>query len=594
MLTVEKIKELIKSPKNQKSLLEARENERVLEFLFYDRHREEKFFSKLTSLLVPDRIEYCRSIYENHCTSILDKIPSHLSKIFEAQGKLFKYRFKDLNTEIKFSQWSEGSYEGISPLQFWSNKGLQYLLCHPTSIVISDIIADVPKNKVYTCSHIVDIDADAQGIKYAILKFNIDSGDQIITADQKAVDVTVKYFAFDEANYYVLSQAGDEIIIDKQIPHKAKECPIEWLYDVNLYPDNHVIKKSIVWDSRGDLMDYLRSRNFQKMYKYDTGHPTIIEPEIEEVEFSNPAVQDGDYETTPGGNGGFAGALIAATNQRKPNIKTRSGRRILIPQQNFNPDVLKHLIDSFKTLEGNSEVLNYLWTDCEQLEEKILCDIIGSGYGATEEIAGKTATEVHAGTETQESVLTFIKSKIETSWQGSFRKCANLGFVGLVSITINLGDKFFLKSDEKLSAELKGMSEAGFPFADLAHKRNEVIYTQYKHDVDFLERRRILNAIQPFTQFTKTEVLGMAQTLVQSPANLDFYLYLHFDELVNRFEIEEGSIAVFGVEMENYNKRIKLIKDKLITYLNEKLAYGREQQPAQSSGGSEEINGESR
>ena len=61
----------------------------------------------------------------------------------------------------------------------------------------------------------------------------------------------------------------------------------------------------------------------------------------------------------------------------------------------------------------------------------------------------------------------------------------------------------------------------------------------------------------------------------------DYYISLNFNDLIRRFEMENGNIVTWGNEL-NYDKKIQRIYDTLIFYTNQKLESNEQNSSEQS------------
>ena len=106
--------------------------------------------------------------------------------------------------------------------------------------------------------------------------------------------------------------------------------------------------------------------------------------------------------------------------------------------------------------------------------------------------------------------------------------------------------------------------------------KNQIIYTKYRNNNIEINRKKILEDLDPFPFQSFKDLLDMYRLGLITKEDLKLKNY--FLTFVGQFERENLLITEFG-KLLNYNKKIEIINSKLKTYVQSK------QEPELSSQG---------
>jgi hypothetical protein len=110
--------------------------------------------------------------------------------------------------------------------------------------------------------------------------------------------------------------------------------------------------------------------------------------------------------------------------------------------------------------------------------------------------------------------------------------------------------------------------KAGVQSSVIADLNKQLIETKFKTQPYKVAYMNIAADLEPSPFDTREEVeKKYASRMITST---DYYIKLNFYDLIRRFERENGSIVLFGIELP-YDTKINRIKDTLIFYTNQNL-----------------------
>jgi hypothetical protein len=135
-------------------------------------------------------------------------------------------------------------------------------------------------------------------------------------------------------------------------------------------------------------------------------------------------------------------------------------------------------------------------------------------------------------------------------------------FKGCIS---NLGDQFFLATEEQLKDDIIRTKEAGMPSWEVFNIIEQLTATKYKNSPDQRNRAMVLMDLDPFPTMSIQELIEIEGGL--DP--LDVIIKKNFDQFISRFERENASLVRFGQDIA-YNVKIDNIIKAIKGYAKEK------------------------
>ena len=195
-------------------------------------------------------------------------------------------------------------------------------------------------------------------------------------------------------------------------------------------------------------------------------------------------------------------------------------------------------------------------------------DILYAGTGdkglISDQIRDETATATMASSRSLEDRISEIIGMVE-SFEMFIKKAIkdlHKDFTNIkdYSITVRYGRRLTIKGEGELLDEIKNSKLANMPSSYIFALQKDLIHSKYKNNADELERQLILADVEPFCGYSFDEIMKFGSNVDQN----DMKLKINFDSLVDQFEAE-NIIQEFKKDSP-YKQRIKLIKEKLLSY----------------------------
>jgi hypothetical protein len=137
-LTEDKIIQLIKKPINGGAISEAISHQARLEM-----HMEGKninsILRQVDKILLDPKIDNFKELLRPYTVPLMNEIYTSLFKIHNAKGRASKWVFKDGEREEEFDSVISDSYDNQTPQYFYENKGFNYLMSAPNTVILTDL-----------------------------------------------------------------------------------------------------------------------------------------------------------------------------------------------------------------------------------------------------------------------------------------------------------------------------------------------------------------------------------------------------------------------------------------------------------------------
>ena len=261
----------------------------------------------------------------------------------------------------------------------------------------------------------------------------------------------------------------------------------------------------------------------------------------------------------------------------KGRNRNRMGMNIEVPLSELmkaESGVVSSLLKNpFFRLDADTNVLDFHKQDLADFAQHIYESVCGSDSFSMRGAKQMNEKQVESTLENIITKLTSVSSEVSKIMSFALNISAKVWLRDEVEVNgfIFLGDKFYLKSKEKLYAEYEAMLKSGGATSqDLQLKRNEIRETTHKNDSKFLARNEIIQNLTLFDNFTKDEVTNIYAN--HNVITLESYAYwLYFDDLLQEFERGlNGDLVNYKMELP-FNSRIEQIKKELLNILKTKI-----------------------
>lgn len=565
VLSEEQIRKLLEKPAHSKTLEKAISAQALLE-QHYSNNNKELVYSAVQPLLTAQKYARFKQVYKNHAQTVVNKIERHYGKVFEAFGNVTTIDIVGNPTATQqFKEQLETIFSGQSDEDYFKQNAVKHALIEPNSVYIVGSTLDENNDIQLKAKHIKvkdihDIETDKSGVQYIIIKHGEERKPE------------TRYFVYDCMNYSVWKQTSSGFMLDdeytaKLTPHGNTCCPATFSFHDDVELDNNSFKKSILWDSSKDLLEYSILRTFYSYYKYFSAFGRDIKPQTR-CNYS-----DKNNNVSCNGFGTLQpidqSSIHKGSGTSCPNCAGKNkdvwGEIVEIP---INQQTNEVLINNYSKLnfriEADTNILEFHSDDVVRLKQEITNDVIGEGYGKSYNNQAVNEDQVRSNFDDQESNLTFFKTNIEKTWEFILCRAVEI-FTPESEYIINkrLGDKYFLKSTEQLYQELESLYKGTSNSALIEQKQTEILLTENKNDVETMQRYQIVKALKPYSTFPLTYIEKNRVSLSLNQLRM----YDNFDQVMTIFESRNGKLEGMVIDQTN----IGLVITNLNSIFNEIL-----------------------
>lgn len=497
-----------------------------------------------------------------------------LTKVFDASDRYVGYEF----TNPALSQDYETFLKDIGHNTFWRNQGFQALKTAINSIVILDLpaVQDLVKDKfprpyyyLLDVQRLINWDVNSK-FKFEYVIFHNKYDSDII-------------HAFDDGYYRTFKRSSDgkahDYTLVSEVPHNLAECPAKSFWSTPFNDRSRIQKRGPQTNALGKMDYLLWLYTATKHAELQAGFPIDVVYE-----------QGCDYRDASGNTckGGTVQVAVNATLNDGQDIRYRydecptckekqmlgAGTLLTAPAMASKDDV--DLIQGMNRISADTVSLEYLLTRISKYETDISVNMIGFISEGIREAMNKE--QVNSMFESQINCLAEVSENFQAIDLWVLEGLAKLryGTQAVVSITSNWGRKWFIHTVEKLQAEFKESKENGFPNFELSSQFEQIIQTKYKNNPAMLERARTLAAIEPYQNYTVSDIGSLSEKFGLN--NNLVHLKLDFSNYVSRFEREYMDVGAFMQYMP-FSTKVTFIREKLLEYVEEDYTIIKEEDP---------------
>lgn len=569
-LNEQRIRELIGRPKNGSILSAAREEEKELKQLFNDEYKEDVIFSKVAKILTPEKAKAFKNVYQNHSKPIVDKILTHMSKVYESYGRVINYDFgNNISAEVQFEKAVVPRiYSGVSDDDYWRNIGHGIAIREPMSVFVTGLVVDQDETgevtdqsiqvKHWPLSCIHDMDATPEGIEYLILKIKGEGGNEY------------QYWAYDSVSIYVFREGKGGLVLEKNFEHGMGKTPCHRAYN-KITRSELTHSESILAQVKEDLIWYSIMATFLKHNKIFSNYGTSVRPQTR-CDYHDDShglicvngilASDGTGNSTlPPGFAEPGGNLCPKCNKGKGAI----GEEVEIPIAMQKDDFAKVLKDLYFRVEPSTDILKFNTEDMENWKNEILENVIGKGFGFQFKKQAVNKDQIGANFDDQESNLNEFGERIAHVRKHQLDCAATLFSPSFTESIFKLGKTHFLKPIEQLYSEQKQILETTSNYSMIQQKGLEIVLAENKNDPSKIDRWKLMSILRPFGTFPPDHIEKNFDKLsALFPGELAFYY--RFPEVLELFEAEYGPIQTFAVNADR--DKAELTMDSKVLQIN--------------------------
>lgn len=547
-------------------------------------HRD--FMAWVRSLLPEDKYLQFEKFYRLPVptTDVSDRIFTQLERAFQADNQYVKVEFKSPEIGAEFELFRVG----LGDNTFWQDKGFEAMQTAINSVVLVDLprvqLGPRPEPTYYlmeiNAANVHDVDFKEDGVADYII-FNLSRHQRAVFDDE--------YFRLVEKPENL---GWDKAVITMAVPHSEyteegvlvsglgyAPCCRFWDNLLNAQ-QNRVEAKGPITKLLGRMDEYLFDYYSLRYYKSYGKWPILWEYESKAPMHQHPNVaglkcQGGYFVEQPEDvlvdtNGVLERvpqkARVSVCEECKKSRFTGPGsiKRVTPPQKNNDPD----LRVPAGWIDPNPELVKLANEDLREAEYAIIEAAVGRNHETT---GPRNELDVKDGVEVAQSMLLNITKNIAASRRFALETMAILmyGRELYARTTVDLGDEFFLKTEEQIKAEYKSGKDSGLPDYILAPTREMISETRYRNNDEMRMRQRILSNLQPYPDRTDAELQAWITAASGSlNANL-IRLRMNFMAYVAEFEREQEMSIVDVAANVSFEVKIRLIRERLVAYVEQ-------------------------
>lgn len=465
-----------------------------------------------------------------------DNIKNQLRRVFYAEDSLFRY---EINGKVVITPEELESEE-------FNNTIFNSLLFGHNNITIEDLKGvNKPYRYVINISDVISI----KSFNNVIYKIAFHA--EAVIDGKKTSGILY----IDDKEYIFYDKEFETVGALLTVPHDLGRCPADYISMDSFSSDNDIVRKSIFSYSRELIEDYVFLKTLQKMSEAGGVIPTIT---MLDVPIEKDGGNDGGSDLEPMSAqkiGGQHSSEMYSMNNAE-NV-FQSGNVIKVPlvrdeSGKVEMDVVKNYLNFFYI---PIEALKYLNERINEVENKLISNVIGSNTDNGLPIGSKSSTEINKITiaSRQDKLREFSKQL------SRIRKRSDYNFLALkygktnVKVDIEYGTDFFLDSQETIYT-LIGLSPNPIEQKSLLLKSAR---NRNRFNEDAFTRDYILYQLLPYSM-NKDFELALANNFVEP----DIFQYqTRFNYWISMFEANYGDILSFwNTALEQDSNTVKLNK----------------------------------
>lgn len=553
MLTIEEIKELVKTQPHKKEIERGKAHQNRLRF-----HTETELVKSELSpyynefigwictekpeLLPKDKVERFKQLLTCPLSTnqLTEAIFTNLSRVFESQDRYYRWDFED---EENLAEW-----QSFRDDEFWKTEGFHAMINAIDSVWVVDLPAEQtgerpePKNMLINISNVIDISCTPKGdCNYVIFSLN----DKLFVYD----DTFIQSFTYKD------KQIGQQL---SSFTHELGYCPARMFWSDFLVKGNTINRKAPLTNVLSELDWLLVHKTFKKYMDIANSYPILVMYQTE----------DNYEDKTREENKGRSEAQQQTLGKELPG----PGTVLQLPhplegQVDLMANPVKWIAPEITSLEFHVK-------EDERLTDYIYKTVIGiDGEQANDQ--AKNEKQVLASFENQSIVLRRIARNFEIIQAFADEVIIKLryGAQSVSSVSIDYGTKFFLKTAEDLMEEKETVSGDDIMTDAVS---NDLIETRFRNDSSGKIRAQVIRDLDPLPGKSLEEIIQIKNA--GGIDELSFRIKVSLLALVRRFEREQIPISQF-MKSGEYWQKVAQIRDEFKKYLKEDEPEEKEKPP---------------
>jgi hypothetical protein len=485
---------------------------------------------------------------------LIKKCYGELERVFDSKNPSSHYRFTDPENKM---DWSNYQREVLNQPDVWRTTAWEQMQTSINSILVVDLPAEqktaLPEPYFYflDISNVIEYGAVQGRIKWIIFE---QPGDLVAIFDDEFYR-TVK-----------LNSKGEIEEVISEVPHTLGYCPADFYWTDTLTKKHQDLKEAPISAQLSNLDWLLFFATSKKHLDLYAPYPV----------YSSLAA-DCDFEAADSGDyceGGFLRGIdsnykmtLNGAVQKCPVCADKrlagAGSFIEVPiPEKDGPDLRKPV--DIVTIDRAS--LDFNVDETERLGNNVFKAVTGSG-GMGESKEALNEKHIISNYDAKTSVLNNLKVNLENAKRFVNDTICKLRYgVGYIGGHENMGTEFYVATINDLYKQYALAKENGANEFELDVIKENLIMTEHRTDPQMIERLMLLRQLEPYRHNTRAEVLDLYDKGLVDKKLLQ--LKINFNNFIDKFERENINVLDFGTEID-FDKKIKIITDKLLEYVNE-------------------------
>lgn len=567
-LPLEKIKELIQSPKSKKEISTALAHEGRLRFHTQtdfedtqDKTAQARFLSWVQELIPEDKYLIFRSLFRFpiKTVSLTEEAFAALEKVFDGRDPSYTYNFE--NKDL-LEDWKEYQKEKLNEPNVWREDAFEVMKADINSVMVVDLPreqeGDRPEPYFYflSMSNVIDFCLKPDKCAFEYLIFS-QPEDRVMVIDENSYRT------------FTVQPGSKEIkALEHEATHDLGYCPARFFWTTSISRQRPAVKRSPITNHLGALDWFL-------FFAVSKQHLDLYAPYPIYSSFA----QDCDYEYS--GESGmkehcdrgllrdeqnryiYRGAKIAECPACSKKRLTGVGSFVEIdpPSYENNNTDLRNPV-SVTPVDGPS--LEYNTSELKRLGQDFFERVTGYGGQVLNDQA-LNMDQIGAFFEGRTNTLRNLKKDFESAQAWVDKTCCLLRYGDrFKSLSIDYGSTFYLLSaDDLLAMYTKTLKEGG-DSVTLDTLQDQYYETRFRNNAEELERAKLLLEVEPLRHLSKEQVQKMYDG--KSISYEDYMMKLNFSSLIMRFERENVEITEFA-ENSTMSDKVNKIRAALLSYI---------------------------
>jgi hypothetical protein len=526
------------------------------------------FIIKYASMLPSDKADTFEKLLTFPLVSneLTERAYDRLSTIFNGQNKVRQYNFNNKeDLSIDFATY----LNNIKEREFWPTMGWTIYKNFPNGYIVCDLPVTQGRDK-YPSPYFYFVPVDAiikaentqEGQCQYIIYQAQPTKQEIVSGYDK------KYIAIDSAAYRVFYGKKDQITLAYESTHDLGYTPAQQFADKKLADNKSDIstflKQNQITPSLGLLDRYVFKYTSGEHLELYAGFPiyTILE-------------QQCNYRTSDGFE-----CVDGYIEYEDPNGRKRTdpcpqcnGKKLVGPGTVFEIPFMPDQNAQFPAahvLNGDTDGIRAFAERLESIENRFMINTTGS-IDLKDNSQAKNETQILGSLEDRKKIIMQVKSTFEKINKFTVETLGRLRYGEKFSgCVLSYGDKFTLLSQEEAQKVYNLAQTIGAPSYYLSDLRAQIYGGQYKNDPRAEQRAKILSDLEPYKDLSIDQVFKNYDKLDPVKAQIK----INFDDLINKFEIENGNILEYMSQVKDYSIKIATINNYFMNQIQPQTAEG--------------------